>query len=84
MYAQGDFKWTDRLIEKAISKLRESGALATIITDCPYHVRTFTPWFVDKVSCRINRMDASAESVPSIPQEILKHIKSYSIHALAA
>ena len=47
LYAQGDYKWTEKYIEKACTKLREQGSLARAVADCPYTLKTLQPWFVD-------------------------------------
>ena len=49
LYAQGAFKWTDRILEKALRKMHEAGCLAQVVTDCPYTLHTLAPWLVDKV-----------------------------------
>jgi len=49
IYGQGPFKWTDRLVEKAFTKLREEGVLAKVVTECPYTIQTLSPWFVDEI-----------------------------------
>ena len=49
LYAQGDYKWTEKYIEKACTKLREQGSLARAVADCPYTLKTLQPWFVDGV-----------------------------------
>ena len=49
LYCQGDFKWTDKIVEKAINKLRDEGSLVRVVTNCPYTIKTFAPWFVDNV-----------------------------------
>ena len=42
-------KWSERLVEKAFTKLREDGSLAKVVTTCPYTICTYRPWFVDTV-----------------------------------
>ena len=43
------YKWSERLVKEALKQLRDEGALAKTITDCPYTIKTFQPWFVDHV-----------------------------------
>jgi hypothetical protein len=41
--------WSERLVEKAVGKLRDQGALAEVVDDCPYTLLTLRPWFIDTV-----------------------------------
>jgi len=49
LYEQGAFKWNARIINQAITAMRNEGCLAKVVVDCPYTVQTFSPWFVDEV-----------------------------------
>ena len=53
LYAIGPFRWTDRLVEKAIKKLTEDGCLAAVNSECPYTIQTLAPWLVDDVLVHI-------------------------------
>ncbi len=43
------YKWREGLIKEAIRQLKEEGALAKTVLNCPYTLKTFQPWFIDLV-----------------------------------
>ncbi len=43
------YKWREGLIKEAIRQLKEEGALAKTVLNCPYTLNTFQPWFIDRV-----------------------------------
>ena len=53
LHENGPYKWSERLIEKSFSWLREEGARAKIVTDCPYTVKSMAPWLVDNIMAEL-------------------------------
>lgn len=43
------YKWSERLVEKAFSRLSNEGTLAKEVTNCPYTLKSFQPFLVDTI-----------------------------------